>query len=91
MQALAHPCGFPIALRALVALFPLFGVYDGFMMNPCNIAASKAVYRELHAYIKIFGHFWTFLDILSKNVQKCLREGPGWDLPARSGNDGKDR
>ena len=24
--ALAHPCVFPIALRALVALFPLFGV-----------------------------------------------------------------
>ena len=32
MQALAHPCVFPIALRALVALFPLFGVYDGFML-----------------------------------------------------------
>ena len=31
VQALAHPCVFPIALRALVALFPLFGVYDGFM------------------------------------------------------------
>ena len=31
MQALAHPCVFPIALRALVALFPLFGVYDGFI------------------------------------------------------------
>ena len=29
VQALAHPCVFPIALRALVALFPLFGVYDG--------------------------------------------------------------
>ena len=32
MQALAHPCVFPIALRALVALFPLFGVYDGFIL-----------------------------------------------------------
>ena len=31
MQALAHPCVFPIALRALVALFPLFGVPDGFI------------------------------------------------------------
>ena len=31
MQALAHPCVFPIALRGLVALFPLFGVYDGFI------------------------------------------------------------
>ena len=31
VQALAHPCVFPIALRALVALFPLFGVYDGFI------------------------------------------------------------
>ena len=30
-MALAHPCVFPIALGALVALFPLFGVYDGFM------------------------------------------------------------
>ena len=30
-MALAHPCVFPIALRALVALFPLFGVYDGFI------------------------------------------------------------
>ena len=29
--ALAHPCVFPIALRALVALFPLFGVPDGFI------------------------------------------------------------
>ena len=32
VQALAHPCVFPIALRGLVALFPLFGVYDGFIM-----------------------------------------------------------
>ena len=30
-MALAHPCVFPIALRALVALFPLFGVPDGFI------------------------------------------------------------
>ena len=31
VQALAHPCVFPIALRGLVALFPLFGVPDGFI------------------------------------------------------------
>ena len=30
-MALAHPCVFPIALRALVALFPLFGVPDSFI------------------------------------------------------------
>ena len=32
-MALAHPCVFPIALRALVALFPLFGVPDGFILT----------------------------------------------------------
>ena len=32
-MALAHPCVFPIALRALVALFPLFGVPDGFILS----------------------------------------------------------
>ena len=31
-MALAHPCVFPIALGALVALFPLFGVPDGFII-----------------------------------------------------------
>ena len=30
-RPLAPPCVFPTALRALVALFPLFGVYDGFI------------------------------------------------------------
>ena len=33
VKVLAHPCVFPIALRALVALFLLFGVYDGCMSN----------------------------------------------------------
>ena len=33
-RPLAHPCVFPIALRALVALFPLFGVYDDFIFRP---------------------------------------------------------
>ena len=32
MQALAHPCVVPIALKALVALFPLFGFPAGFMV-----------------------------------------------------------
>ena len=34
-QALAHPCVFPIAPRALVALFPLFGVAFHFSYNGC--------------------------------------------------------
>ena len=39
VQALAHPCVFPIALRALLALFPLVGVYDGFIIyeSICSI------------------------------------------------------
>ena len=41
VQALAHPCVFPIALRALVALFPLFGVYDGFIRNTLGGFAPK--------------------------------------------------
>ena len=43
VQALAHPCVFPIALRALVALFPLFGVYDGFIRVPnCLLYTSPS-------------------------------------------------
>ena len=33
MQAVAHPCVFPIALRDLVALFPLFGVPAAVILN----------------------------------------------------------
>ena len=33
VQALVHPCVFPIALGALVALFPLFGIPDGFIVK----------------------------------------------------------
>ena len=38
VQALAHPCVFPIALRALVALFPLFGVPDCFIYSLHSMA-----------------------------------------------------
>ena len=43
MQALAHPCVFPIALRDPVALFPLFGVYDGFIPVPLVVAHEAAI------------------------------------------------
>ena len=35
-RPLAHPCVFPIALRDLVALFPLFGVYDDLLVALCG-------------------------------------------------------
>ena len=34
---LAHPCVFPIALRAVLALFPLFGVPDGFIIKGAQL------------------------------------------------------
>ena len=41
VKALAHPCVFPVALKALVALFPLFGVYDGQARVPGRAGAFQ--------------------------------------------------
>ena len=59
VQALAYHCVFPIALGALVALFPLFGVYDGFMeplaliLEPWDLARSTFWPRDIFVPINV--------------------------------------
>ena len=71
MQALAHPCVFPIALRALVALFPLFGVYDGFIVTNAGGGVLGARADLLGSVVQLLHQLLKLLRSRAHLVQRC--------------------